>query len=311
MSLIASLLSRLLDAVDLGFEAVASVLRVARRGAFASDATSYRGGRFAQLAASDVLIQDVALNANDAGEAKRAIALDPAQVLPLDPESLVFDVAGPLPSEHTSARPERRFVLGVVRKESLAQARAALPFGRRGAIEAFTFLPSALPKAALVFEDPTGRARRRTRRAATAAALAILLYAGNQMLISADAALDRLTANTETQRAFVNRRIRAAERQVRDAEATDATAQTTPHLTLAEAAHRLALLSRALPGDSKIDQVSFEGAALSLTGAAHDGDETELALRRSFEGEQISFNGQQGDAAPAPFEARLAPEARP
>src|SRR5690606_20668937 len=93
MKAVSALLSRTLDAIEIAFEAVGALWRVAARGAFAPDALSYGGARFAALSAEDVLAQEIGLNAADVGEAKKAIALDAERLLPLAPDLVVYDVA--------------------------------------------------------------------------------------------------------------------------------------------------------------------------------------------------------------------------
>ena len=313
MNLFGALLSRALDAVDICFEALSALWRVVLRGAFAPDAKSYRSPRFGKLASGDVLAQEIALNANDQSEAKKAVGLDAERLLPLAPELIAYDVAGPLKDDgRPRARPERPFILGVVRRDALQDFRENLSAAQRGSVEAFVFVPPLHPDQALVFEDEAGKRRRRTRRATLALALFILTLTANDALRAATAMLERGTAAADAERLAVERRIRLADRRSREAEAARTALAQYGGPPLAEVSARLSRIALHQPEDAELSTVTFERRTLSLSGRSYTPDGAELALRRAFEGEEISFRADDGEP-PRAFEARLtfAPEAHP
>ena len=75
---------------------------------------------------------------------------------------------------------------------------------------------------------------------------------------------------------------------------------------------RLTQIALHQPADAELNAVTLARRTLSLSGRAHAPDAAELALRRAFEGEEISFSRQDGEA-PQTFTAELsfAPEAAP
>jgi hypothetical protein len=305
MKLARALLSRVLDIADASFDAFGSLWRVAARGAFQVDAKSYRGGRFSALGAGDVLVQDVALNAADVGEARKAIELDAERLLPLSPDQVTFAVVGPIESEdRPRARPERTFLLGVVRMDALARSREQLPLTRRGAVEAFLFSPPVHPGSAFVFVDEIGRKRRRLRRASLALALAALAITSSDLARAGSAALERRVAAAEAERVSIERRIRVAERRTRDAESTQQTLARVSAPTIAQVRDRLVAIASRQPPEAEVRSLSLEGRTLSLSGATYAPEATELALRRAFEGEEIGFTTAEGDL-PRTYDARL------
>jgi hypothetical protein len=310
MTLLAASAARILDVVDALFDASAALVRVALRGAFAPDAKAFRGPRFAALPASDVLIQEIALNAADASEAKKALALDLEQVLPLSPEAIAFDVVGPLVEDNGArARPERRFILGAVRLEQLAARRR----DAGGAIEGFVFHPPALAGAALVFVDEASRKRRRLRRALLAAALAALLVSAGDAYNAVSHTLETAAANVDTERTRLERRIRLAERRLTIAETHAAAARQNQGAPIGQVGEQIAALARRQPLDAETTRLGFADGVFTWTGRGFDLPATELELRRGFETQGVSFVAQSGEA-PQSFEASFrasAPEMPP
>lgn len=306
MKLASLLLSRALDLLDALFDALAAILRVLFRGAFAPDAKSYRGPRFAPLGDDDVLVQEIALNAGDASQARKAIALDPERHLPLSLDAAVFDVVGPIdaPAE-VRARPERRYIVGLVRTEALTRLRTALPSGRRGAVEAFKHAPAAHPAQALVFRDAAGNKRRRTRRILLALALLAFVVTGAEALDAGRGALDSAVAAAESERVMAERRIRLAERRAASAREALAALQTPESPTLATLSARLSRLAAHQPPKTETLSVEIDGPRIRIAGRTHEPLEAELALRRAFEGETIVFTADT--ETPATFSAELGP----
>jgi len=303
MKLLSALLSRALDVVDAAFDALRALSRVALRGAFTPDAKSYRSSRYARLEPAQVLIQEIALNAGDAGEARKAVALDPERALPLATDEIVFDVVGPIADDaRPRARPERTFVLGVARKEALARAREES--ARKGAIEAFVFTPPQHPELALTFGDEAGARRRRLRRALLALALALLAVTLSDTARAFDEALGRRLAAADADRLALERRIRLAERGTAEGEAARAALLQASGPSLGEASARLMRLAVNLPAETELMGATLETRSLSLTGRSYAPDAAELALRRAFEGETISFAPGDGEA-PQSFSVRL------
>lgn len=305
MNLAASFLARLMDATDVMIEAASALWRVATRGAFAPDSRSYRGARFVQLAASDLLIQEIALNAADHDEAKKAVLLDADRLLPLSADAVVFDIAGPIDGEkQIRSRPERSFVLGVVRKEALERLRANLPLTRRGGAEAFVHSPSIHPSSALLFEDDTGRRRKRLRRASLVIAALAFAVAASDLLQSSDALLERSVTNAEAERLAVDRRIRIAERHLETSRAAQEALAQSWAPRLGELSGSVERIARHQPEDADLSVVSLTAHTLRLNGRAYAPDDAELALRRAFEGNELVFSAEDGEP-PRAFEARL------
>lgn len=305
MNLAGALLSRLSDAADIAVEAASALWRVAMRGAFAADAKSYRGARFAQLASGEVFVQEIALNAADHDEAKKAVLLDAERLLPLSPDAVAFDIAGPVDTDtKIRSRPERSFVLGVIRKDALERLRAELPLTRRGGVEAFVHAPSAHPHVALVFEDDAGRRRRRLRRTSLVVAALVLAVCASDAIQSGQALLERSVANAEAERLAIDRRIRLAERQLETARMAQQTLAQDQAPSLGQLSASLERIARHQPEDSDLSTVSLGQRTLSLHGRAYAPDGAELALRRAFEGNELLFSAEDGEA-PRAFEARL------
>ncbi|KAF0174199.1 MAG: hypothetical protein FD124_1420 [Alphaproteobacteria bacterium] len=292
------------SAIDGVFDALSAILRVVIRGRFQPDASSHRGARFLPLATRDVLLQTIMLNAADAGQARRAVALDPGRHLPLALDVALFDVVGPMDDEATVRdRPERPFLLGVVRKEVLSRIRDELKSGRSTRVEAFVHAPSDHAHAALVFADDAGRRRRRMRRAALAIACAALAFSLWDAAGSAQSALDRAVATADADRLQGERRIRVAERRAQLAQQALDQLQTAPAPTLAVTSGRLARLAARLPLQSEFTEIALSGTDATLSGRTYDPAQLELELRRTFEGATIQFSS--GQETPAPFDARV------
>ena len=309
MSIIRALFARLLDGVDALFDASAAILRVLLRGVFAPDARSYRGGRFAPVSADAILVQDIALNAGDITQARKAVALDPERHLPLSLDAAAFDIAGPVDAaEKVRARPERRFVIGLVRAEALVSLRDALPKARRGAIEAFTHVPPDYPSQVLVFRDAQGDRRRRTRRVLLLTAIAALLFTGAEAVRAGHAAMERAIAQADAERVNAERRVRLAERRAAAAQAALLLLETEDLPTLAATSARLQRLALHQPPQTETLIVEGHGAALRLSGRTYAPLETELALRRAFESQTLAFSADE--EMPASFTAELGARAQ-
>jgi len=305
MKLLTSLSSRLLDAADIVGEAASALWRVAARGAFAHDATSYRGNRVAQLAGKDLLAQEIALNAADHDEAKKAVLLDAERLLPLSPDAVAFDIAGPVDADTAiRSRPERSFVLGVIRKDALERLRAELPPARRGGVEAFVHAPSTHPRVALLFEDDAGRRRRRLRRASLVVAVLVFAVAASDAVRSSEALLERSVAKAEAERLAIDRRIRLAERRLETARAAQQALAQSQGPRLGELSASIERIARHQPIDAGLSTLSLTERTLRLDGRAYAPDSAELALRRAFEGAEVSFSAEDGEV-PRAFEARL------
>ncbi|MBL8537062.1 MAG: hypothetical protein JNM59_06625 [Hyphomonadaceae bacterium] len=305
MNLLGIVLARSLDAADICVEAASALWRVAVRGAFAPDAKSYRGARFAQLAAGDVFVQEIALNAADHDEAKKAVLLDAERLLPLSPEAVAFDIAGPVDTDtRIRSRPERSFVLGVIRKDALERLRSELPLIRRGGVEAFVHTPPAHPHIALLFEDNAGRRRRRLRRTSLVVAALVLAVSASDAIQSGQALLERGVADAEAERLAIGRRIRLAERQLETARAAQQTLAQAQAPSLGQLSASLERIARHQPEDADLSTVSLSERTLRLDGRAYAPDGAELALRRAFEGSELLFSAEDGEA-PRAYEARL------
>jgi hypothetical protein len=161
-------------------------------------------------------------------------------------------------------------------------------------VEAFVFAPPAHPKAALLFEDDLGRRSRRLRRAALAIALLALALTATDAARAGAAALERRLAAADAERLAVERRIRLAERRVRDAEAERAALTQSNGPSLTVVSERLSRIALHQPAESELTAVSLARRTLSLSGRAYAPDTAELALRRAFEGDEISFRAQDG-----------------
>lgn len=311
MKAVSFLLARALDLIDALFDAISSILRVLVRGAFTADATAYSGSRFAALASADVLSQVIDLNAGDRGQALRAIALDPERHLPLGVDAVKFDVAGPLDSDAVRVRPERSFILSVVRKDALARVRADLPAGRRTAIEGFTHAPPTYPDQRLAFVDAAGRGRRRLRRFALAVALAAFGWTSVEAYGAWIDALDRALVQVEDQRLQATRRVRLAERRAHDMDAALAALAGPAAPALPDVAAELSMLAYRQPPHTEIVALEFAGGVLTLRGHSFDPSDTELEFRRSFEAAEIVFLAAPAETPPqttdgaATFEARI------
>ena len=305
MNVLGSLLGLALTTLDALFEALTSILRVLFRGAFEPDARSFRGDRFALLSSSDVLIEEIALNAGDRAQARKAIALDPERFLPLGEDAALFDVAGPIDQDDIRARPERTFILGIVRKQSLERARDTLSSGRRNAVERFVFAPSLHSRSVLQFEDEQGAKRRKFRRAALLFAMAALAYAVVDAHDKWSAALDRSVAQAAAERLQAERRIRVAQRRVTETETALASLQRQSGEPIGEAAQGLSRVALHLSPESELMSLQANGSALTLSGRSFAPDRTELELRRAFEGARIDFTATPGPEPAQAFEARV------
>ncbi|GAM96828.1 hypothetical protein U91I_00449 [alpha proteobacterium U9-1i] len=303
MSLIHSLSSRALDALDIAFEAIGALWRLSTRGVFTPDMKAYRRRQFYPLLSKDILVQEIALNAANAGEAKNALQLDPERFLPMDPGSASFAVAGPIDSPLIRrTQPERTFVLGIVRNETLTRIRAELPTLRRGATEGFVFAPAGRSDAPLVFEDRPGKRRRRVRRLALTLALVVFGICAHDLFSSAEARFDRLVAQAGEERVVIERRIRQAELHLEQATASQN--RTRPGRTLSSIQQDLDKIALHQHPRSELTRVHFDGAALEVSGMSYELDATELSLRRAFEGQSISFVADRA-GAPSSYSARL------
>jgi hypothetical protein len=290
--------------VDRLFDALSALMRVLLRGTFAPDARDYRGSRYAALSERDVLLQEVELNAGDAQEARKAIALDPEHVLPLATDVALYDVAGPVDASAPRSRPERSYLVGLTRAETLARLREELPLGRRGAVEGFVFFPPAPARTALAFVDETGAKRRRRRRAMVLMSAVAVFFAAEDTVRTADESMQAAVASSESERAQADRRIRVLERRATAAEAALAASNTGAALPLREALAAVDQVAVHQPGETETQRLAVGGGVLTWSGRAYSADSTELALRRAFEGDALIFSAQTGEA-PAPFEARL------
>ncbi|MES1198604.1 MAG: hypothetical protein ABUS48_01325 [Pseudomonadota bacterium] len=295
MKLAALLIARVLDAVDILFDAWVSVLRVLIRGKFQPDAKSFRGERFVHLDKGDLFVQEIALNAADPAQARRAITLDPERRLPLSLDAAVFDVAGPIDAEDkVRARPERSFLLGVARKDALVRLRETL--GRRAnAVEAFVYAPADHLAHVLLFRDAQGDRRRRFRRGVQAIAFGCFAFFAWQADEAWRENLERNVAAADSDRVQVERRIRLAERRAHDAQIAVAAINAQKPLSLAEATERLSSLAYRQPATSELNAVTLGPDGLSLRGRAYAPDDTELELRRAFEGARVTFSHDAGD----------------
>jgi hypothetical protein len=305
MKLLTLLLSRILNLIDALFDAAGAILRVLIRGQFRAGPGRYRGARFAQLSKDEVFAQEVALNAADEDQARRVIALDPERRLPLSPEAALFDIAGPLPEQdQIRGRPERSFLLGVVRKEALVRVRANLPKHRATTLEGFAYAPPDHAGVVFFFRDAPADRRRRFRRGVLAVAISAFCFSAWEAHGAWREALDRTMLAADADRVQIERRVRLAERGEADAQAALAALATQPAPTMAEAAAQLSALAYRQPAQSEVHQLSLTPQGLSLQGRSFAPSETELELRRAFEGAIVIFSPAAGDA-PAGYEARV------
>jgi hypothetical protein len=303
MSLLSSLSTLVMTATDALFDAGAALRRVALRGAFAPDAQSLRGARFKPLQSSDVLVREIALNAEDREQARKIITIDPERHLPLDPDAVLFDIAGPLDTNETPrARPERTFALGVVRHETLEKLREE--DGRAKNAEGFIYAPLTSANAALCFVDEQGAKRRRQRRFLVALAFACFAIAFVNTLDSASAAFDRAVDEANARHANLERRLRLAQHEERAAQAQGASSSVSNVQPLGDVAAQLQLWARHQPAQSELTSVAVENGVLVMVGKSAAPDQTELELRRGFEDREISFTAGAG-AAPVDYEARV------
>jgi hypothetical protein len=311
MKLIRIALSRLGYLADVLFDAISALLRVLIRARFLPDAKSFRDSRYLALTKNDVLVQEAALNAADLGQARRIINLDPQRHLPLSLEAAQFDITGPIDDDvKMRDRPERTYLLGVVRKETLAQRRATLPRSKSNAIEAFTCVPDDRPGSILVFTDHIGERRRRFRRAALAVALALFAGATWQVNTAWTASIQQRLASADAERVQVERRLRLAQRRAQIAQAELATLGQQAKPTLSTLVQHLSVWARRQPTDSELIDLTLSQHGLTLGGRAYAPDQTELELRRAFEHATINF-AAASDGGPKAYTAQVQVGASP
>jgi hypothetical protein len=304
MKLVHAILRRSVDAIDLIFDAGGSILRVLFRGAFAPDIKSYRGSRFATLGATDVLVQEIALNATDAQQARKAIGLDPDRHLPLSLDAALFDVVGPIDdAASVRVRPERRYLVGLARTDVLQRLRTAMPARKRTVVEAFVHAPTAHPAQALVFREAVGVQRRRMRRTLLFVALLAFAATSAEALNAGRIRLDRVIAAADAERVAAERRVRLAERRLEAAQHSLNAVQAEDSPSLALVSARLGRLSAHQPLDTETLSVEARGAHMRLAGRTYDSLKAELALRRAFEGETLAFTADT--ETPASFIVEL------
>jgi hypothetical protein len=304
MSRLRTWLSRALDGIDLIFDLIASLFRVLVRGAFRPDAKSFRGDRFEVLASKDVLVQTLELNAEDEGQARRVVTLDPERYLPLDCEVAAFDVAGPIEQDDAAQDSvERTFLLGLARRETLDEIREA---SKRllTVIEGFTFRPADFPDVILVFRDPAGDRQRRLRRALTAFAFIAFTWSAAEAFTAWRARLDRQVLAAESETLDVQRRTRLAEYRLTTARTAIASLDRIKAPSLGEVIEQIEVLARRQPQDAEVTALSWTVPAMALKGRAYSPVNAELELRRGYEAAVISFNiVQPGD--PSVYQASV------
>jgi hypothetical protein len=305
MKLPGILLGRLLDGVDIAFEAISAIVRVLVRGAFAPDARSRRGPRFAALDAKDVLVQEIELNAADADQARKAVLVDPERRLPISLDSARFDIAGPLDDgSRPRPRPERNFLLAMARNDALARHRENMPKARAGQVEAFVFSPLDHSHIAFAFTDAPGARRRRFRRGVTALAFVVLVATAYDFSRAWSGAIETALAQTESERVQAERRLRLAERNLERAREAQLTLSEAPATPIAAVQDQLSLLAFRLPPDSELSELDLRDGALNLQGSSAAPELLELELRRTFEGQTIQFSSAT-EAERATFEASI------
>ncbi|MBL8551358.1 MAG: hypothetical protein JNJ73_15340 [Hyphomonadaceae bacterium] len=296
-------LARALDAIDALFDAAAALWRVLVRGAFSPDAHDYRGARWARLSPDDVLVQTIAINAEDAAQARRIIRLDAARRLPLPESAALFDVAGPLPAgDAPRLRAEQDFLLGVARCATLEDLRAR-DAKQAHRIEGFVYEPPEAPGAAFVFRDEAGDRRRRIRRGVLAVALAAFAWSGADAFDAWRTRLETAVARAESEQMHAQRAIRRDARRLADARAAlRALAATQP---VGRVGEQLAALARRLPAHTELRRVEWSARGLALAGASYAPRDMELELRRLFAGADIAFE-TTAHGPPDQFEAQIA-----
>jgi hypothetical protein len=309
-------LERGLEAMDGAFDAVANLLRVIFRGRFGPDERSYRGAAYAEILPKEVLLEELTLNAEDAAQAKRVVALDPDRYLALAPEAAAFDVAGPMDEEGAAADagPERRYLLGVTRRDVLEGVRREAGGGLLAPVEAFAFHPRDYPDLALVFHDEAGDKQRRARRLLLLVGVIGVLWSGAAALGAWRDALTRGETRAEAEEAEAQRRIRLEERQLVVTRASLAKLEAGRAPPLASALDTLSIVGRRQPPDAELTGLEWTPKRLSLEGRSYSPASAELELRRGFQKDAVSFEappqgaqatGAQTQGAPASFKAAI------
>ena len=298
-------LGRVLDVLDRVFDEVAALLRILFRGRFAPDEKSFRGDQFLELTAREVLVQRVEINAEDALQARRVIALEPERYLALVTADATYDVAGPL--EQGFGKPKdaaRSFVVGVVRRTTLGAARKSAIPGFLSPIEGFTFRPPDYPGLVLFFHDPAGDRTRRLRRSLLAVAVVALAWSGFDAVRAWRANLEARGQKAQADEAAMQRRISLAEHGLVETRKAVAEVDTTTARPLGEVVDRLSVVGRRLPQDAELTDLTWTPLRLDLKGRSYSPAAAELELRRGFEGTRLSFNAPI-DGKPAPFAATV------
>lgn len=298
-------LRTVLDVLDRVFDEVAALLRILFRGLFGPDEKSFRGDQFLELTAREVLVQRVEINAEDALQARKVIALEPERYLALVAADATYDVAGPL--AQGVGKPKgaaRSYVVGVVRRTTLGAARKSAIPGFLSAVEGFTFRPSDYPGLVLLFHDPAGDRARRLRRSLLTVALASLAWSGFEAVVTWRANLEARGQKAQANEAATQRRISIAEHGLIETRRAVAQIDSTTARPLGEAVDRLSVVGRRLPQDAELTDLAWTPLRLDLKGRSYTPAGAELELRRGFEGAQLSFNAPT-DGKPAPFAATV------
>lgn len=301
-----SALDRALTVLDRVFDGGADLMRVLLRGRFAPDGRSFRERRYLELAPTDVLVQPILLNAEDAAQAQRILALEPDRWLPLRGPEVVFDVAGPLgPAAPSAGSADRRFLLGLTRRDVLANARMTGPRRRVIPIEGFTHHPADHPAVALRFSDTAGDRSRRTRRLLLLAAAVAAAWSAQSAALAWREALGRAATEAEAEQLRAQRQIRLLQRRLAENRLDLAAVKAAPPQPVGKVLDTLATLGRALPPGSELTSLDWSPSALALKGRSYAPEGFELQLRRAFTRDGIEFEAGP-PANPTDIDARIA-----
>ncbi len=278
-------------ALDALFDAAGALARVIARGAFWPDAGSFRSSRFAALTEQDVLVQHVALNAADEGEALRIIRTEPQRYLPFSLDQTHLDVAAVADGVTRPAGAEKPYRLGLFPHDRAKLKRDAIGKDIVIGAEAFVWRGEAGDATRpLIFFDAQGVRQRRLRRALTLVAACALAWSASAAYGAWHGALETRAAASERALAAIEHRIRRATLETKRLQTALALIDGKSKLDMKATLAALERAALRVPDTSGVSEVTASGDALTLSAKSYDPVELELELRRAFEGQRVDFS---------------------
>jgi hypothetical protein len=298
-------LSLIGGAVDLVFDAIGSLVRVTLRGAFEPDQYSFRSPRFVHVTSDEVLVQTIGVNAADRNQAKKIVQTDPERYLPMSQDIALFDIVGPVDETAIglSASPDRKFVIGQMRRETAGDIRKSRSNFLSGGIEGIVFRPSNSSTPLLFASDDCVKMRQR-RRIAIALSIALGAWVSTDLYGTWRERLDASVGEADRERLQLEHRLRRTQREIK-LRSEVLKGIDTRSVSLSDAVELLDRLTARMPPASGVNSLRLTPAELNLSISTYRPVELELELRRGFQGMPIETSMPESEALPVTGQATL------